>query len=306
MMVVYDTEDLFMNIQAYLRKEQSIVERYLKKYAGQRTEPKVLGEAMRYSLFAPGKRLRPILTMAVADLLKFPSKYVMPAACALEMIHVYSLIHDDLPAMDDDDLRRGKPTNHKVFGEGMAILAGDTLQAEAFRVLVKFTDRKKISAVQVLSVIEELGEACGTRGMAAGQAIDLQAEGKKIQLSALRRLHYLKTGMLLRGAVRIGAVLSGASEKELRALTRYAEHVGVAFQIQDDLLDVLGDTQVLGKKVGSDEKKHKSTYPALCGVRKAQQLLEREIKAAKSALDIFDEGTEVLLSIVDYIKERNK
>jgi len=238
--------------------------------------------------------------------LAFPSKSVMPAACALEMIHVYSLIHDDLPAMDDDDLRRGKPTNHKVFGEGMAILAGDTLQAEAFRVLVKYTDRKKISDAQVLAVVEELGEACGTRGMAAGQAIDLQAEGKKIQLSALRRLHYLKTGMLLRGAVRTGAILSGASEKELKALTRYAEHLGVAFQIQDDLLDVLGDTQVLGKKVGSDEKKHKSTYPALCGIEKAQQLLEREIKAAKSALDVFDGGTEVLLAIVDYIKERNK
>lgn len=294
-----------MELARYLKNKQRTVEQYLKKYIGSRTEPKVLGEAMCYSLFAPGKRLRPILTMAVADLLKFPSKFVMPAACALEMIHVYSLIHDDLPAMDDDDLRRGKPTNHKVYGEGMAILAGDTLQAEAFRVLVKHTDRKNVSAERLLSVIAELGDACGTQGMAAGQALDLLSEGKKIQLSTLRRLHYLKTGMLLRAAVRIGAILAGASKKELQSLTRYAEHLGVAFQIQDDLLDILGDTAVLGKKVGSDEKKNKSTYPALCGIEKARQLLDREISEAKKALDIFEGDTEVLLAIVDYIKERN-
>jgi geranylgeranyl diphosphate synthase type II len=295
-----------MELEVYLKARRKTVESYLRKYNSQRTEPKVLGEALRYSLLAPGKRLRPILTIAVAELLDFPVKYVMPTACALEMIHVYSLIHDDLPAMDNDDLRRGRPTNHKVYGEAIAILAGDTLQAEAFNVFVQRTDRRKVSSATMLRVIAELVEACGGRGMAAGQALDLQAEGKKIQLSALRRLHFLKTGMLLRAAVRVGAILAGADLKELRALTTYAEHLGVAFQIQDDLLNVLGDTGLLGKKAGSDQEHQKSTYPALCGIERSKQLLEKEISAAKKALSCFKHRAGTLKALSDYVKERNK
>ncbi len=241
-----------MNLKKYLGQKQRLVEKQLKKYFGKPTEPPILGRAINYSLLAPGKRLRPIIMMATAELFGLPEKYVLPAACAIEAIHVYSLIHDDLPAMDNDAIRRGLPTNHIVFGEGMAILAGDTLQAEAFRLIIAKSDRRRFTDRAVLNICNELALACGIKGMAAGQAIDLQSETKKIQLTALRRLHYLKTGMLLRAAVRIGAISAGVKGRDLAALTSYAEHLGVAFQIQDDLLDVLGNTKVIGSSLEED------------------------------------------------------
>ena len=295
-----------MQLKEYLRTKQKIVDKYLKKYMGQKTTPPVLGEAIRYSLLAPGKRIRPILMIAVTELLGGSAALAMPVACAIEMVHVYSLIHDDLPAMDDDDLRRGRPTNHKVFGEGLAILAGDTLQAEAFNLIVQRSDVKKLGAKKILMVIRELGDSCGIKGMASGQALDLQSENKKIKLTALRQLHELKTGRLIRGSVRIGAILAGANAQELKSLTKYAEHLGLAFQIQDDLLDEEGETRVLGKKAGADRRKGKATYPLLIGLAAAKKLLEKEIRAAKRALTGFGKKAGGLSALADYVKERRK
>ncbi|MFC1517048.1 polyprenyl synthetase family protein [Candidatus Margulisiibacteriota bacterium] len=290
-----------MNVELsnYLKYKEKIINDNLGKYVKAHSSAPSLSKAIRYSLLAPGKRIRPILTLAVADMFGKKNREVIPAACAIEMIHVYSLIHDDLPAMDNDDLRRGKPTNHKVFGEALAILAGDTLQAEAFGMLAKIKGNKLLN-----SIISELAYACGTNGMAAGQALDLQAENKKIKLNALYKLHSLKTGRLLRAAVRIGAILSGAKPRELKALTIYAESLGLAFQIQDDLLDVLGETNVLGKRAKADIKKNKATYPRLLGIEKTKVLLAKEIAVGKKALKIFGPKAKHLVELIDYVKER--
>ncbi|MBU0581264.1 MAG: polyprenyl synthetase family protein [Candidatus Margulisbacteria bacterium] len=295
-----------MELKKYLKKKQQLVNKYLKQYLNGSEYSSTLGKSIKYSLLAPGKRIRPILTIATAEMLGKSASLVIPAACAIEMIHVYSLIHDDLPAMDDDDLRRGKPTNHKIFGEAIAILAGDTLQAEAFNIIVQHSNINKIGTPRILAVIKELSNACGLKGMAAGQALDLQAENKKIKLKPLRLIHELKTGKLLQAAIRVGAIIAGARPKELTALTQYAESLGVAFQIQDDLLDVFGDTKTLGKKAGADLKKNKATYPKLLGIKKTQELLTKEINYARNALKIFGKKGIVLEKILEYVRERKK
>jgi len=259
--------------------------------------PERLVDAVRYSLFAGGKRLRPALALGAAELVGGDDTPALPAACALEMIHTYSLIHDDLPAMDDDDLRRGRATSHKVFGEGTAILAGDALLTMAFDVAAQ--------AKQV-GVIHEIAQAAGVAGMVGGQQIDLESEGKGLGLEALRHLHAYKTGALIRVSLRVGAILGGADAVQLNALTAYGEHLGLAFQIADDVLDVAGSEEALGKPVGSDAAKDKSTYPALVGLERARALGREAAASAVGALAPFGEEAAVFRALARYVVDRER
>lgn len=259
--------------------------------------PEGLLEAMRYSLLGGGKRLRPALALGTAELLTGDDTPAMPAACAIEMIHTYSLIHDDLPAMDDDDLRRGRPTLHKVCGEANAILAGDTLLTMAFDVAAEPGDAR---------VVREIAQAAGVRGMAGGQYLDLATEGRPATLEELQRIHARKTGALIRAAVRCGALLSRADSPALDALTAYAEHIGLAFQIADDILDVTGDEAALGKPVGSDAAKHKATYPAMLGLDESARLADEAMARALAALDAFGPEADNFRALARYIVARDR
>ena len=259
--------------------------------------PDALREAVCYSLFAGGKRLRPALALGAAEIVGGDDAVALPAACALEMIHTYSLIHDDLPAMDDDDLRRGRPTLHKAHGEALAILAGDALLTMAFDVLADTGD---------VRVVREVARAAGVAGMVGGQVIDLQSEGRSIGLDALRRMHAYKTGALIRVAVRSGAILAGADAAALAALTAFGEHVGLAFQIADDVLDVVGSEAALGKPIGSDAAKEKSTYPAVVGVERARALAEEAVAAAVDALSGFGPEADDFRALAHFIIDRDQ
>ena len=261
-----------------------------------------LGEAMEYSLMAGGKRMRPMLLMAAADAVGRKGTDFLIAACAMEMIHTYSLIHDDLPAMDDDDYRRGKLTNHKVYGDGMAILAGDALLTLAFEVVL----RQEADPAVKLAVVREFAIAAGQSGMVGGQAMDLEAEGQKIDMGTLQQLHMGKTGALFHAAIRSGAMLAGASEEELAALTTYADKFGLAFQITDDILDVTGDEALIGKPVGSDERNDKSTYVTLTSLEEARKLAEETVAEAVAALAPLGEKAGFLRELVEYLLKRNK
>ena len=261
-----------------------------------------LGEAMEYSLMAGGKRMRPMLLMAAADAVGRKGTDFLIAACAMEMIHTYSLIHDDLPAMDNDDYRRGKLTNHKVYGDGMAILAGDALLTLAFEVVL----RQEADPAVKLAVVREFAIAAGQSGMVGGQAMDLEAEGQKIDMGTLQQLHMGKTGALFHAAIRSGAMLAGASEEELAALTTYADKFGVAFQITDDILDVTGDEALIGKPVGSDERNDKSTYVTLTSLEEARKLAEETVAEAVAALEPLGEKAGFLRELVEYLLKRNK
>ena len=262
-----------------------------------------LADAMRYSLMAGGKRLRPILLMAAADALGENGDLYVTAGCAIEMIHTYSLIHDDLPAMDDDDLRRGRPTNHKIYGDGMAILAGDGLQALAFEVLMR---QPGASPDMLASLTREVAMAAGPCGMVGGQAIDLESEGKDISLDILRRMHMGKTGAMFRASVRCGAILAGASEAQLAALSDYADSFGLAFQITDDILDVTGSEAAIGKPVGSDERNSKSTYVTLTSLDEAKELAANAVKKSHEALGMFGTDADFLRKLATYLLERKK
>ena len=263
---------------------------------------KTLYDAMEYSLMAGGKRLRPMLLMAAADAVGGCGDDYIQAACAMEMIHTYSLIHDDLPAMDNDDLRRGKPTNHKVYGAGMATLAGDGLLTLAFEVLFR---QKEVPAETLLTVSKEIAEAAGPAGMVGGQALDLESEHKKIDIDTLRKMHTGKTGALFRAAIRSGAILAGARKPELECLTIYAEKFGLAFQITDDILDVAGEQDKIGKPVGSDIKNDKSTYVTLLSLEEAGRLAAQTVAEALSALSGMGDGADFLRSIVQYLVSRD-
>lgn len=262
-----------------------------------------LRASMAYSLMAGGKRLRPILLMAAADAVGADGTKFITAACALEMIHTYSLIHDDLPAMDNDDYRRGKLTNHKVYDEGTAILAGDALLTLAFTVILRQQD---VPAERLLRVVDETGRAAGAEGMVGGQMLDLEAENRRISMEELRRVHMGKTGALFRAALRCGAILAGASERQLAALTAYADHFGLAFQITDDILDVIGTAEDIGKPVGSDEKNHKSTYVTLTSLDEAQSLARQTVESAVDALHIFGDEAAFLRELVLYLVLRKQ
>ena len=286
------------------KKRQELVERALQEeLANTAILDEKLRESMAYSLMAGGKRLRPILLMAAADAVGVDGTRFLPVACALEMIHTYSLIHDDLPAMDNDELRRGKPTNHVVYGEGTAILAGDALLTLAFTVILR---QKDVSAEALLRVVDEISRAAGTEGMVGGQMLDLEAENRQISIDELRRVHMGKTGALFRAALRSGAILAGAAEDQLEALTAYANHFGLAFQITDDILDVIGTAEEIGKPVGSDEKNHKSTYVSLTSLEDAQDLARRTVQEAESDLYIFGERAAFLRELVGYLVNRKQ
>ena len=262
-----------------------------------------LAESMEYSLMAGGKRLRPILVMAAADAVGARGTDFVQAACGIEMIHTYSLIHDDLPAMDNDDYRRGKLTNHKVFGEALAILAGDALLTQAFEVILR---QQGVSAEVLVQVLKEMSIAAGPNGMVGGQVIDMLSEGKRISMEELRKMHMGKTGALFRAAIRSGAILGGASEAKLAALTTYADCFGLAFQITDDILDVVGDEAVIGKPVGSDERNEKSTYVTLTSLDEAKKLAADTVQQALEALEIFGDEAKFLRDLVKMLLERNK
>jgi geranylgeranyl diphosphate synthase type II len=294
-----------MNIKSYLAKKKSIVDKTLDKLVPPAKRfPASVHEAMRYSLFAGGKRVRPILAIAAAEALGAKTSGLLPLAGSLELIHTYSLIHDDLPAMDDDDFRRGRPTCHKVFGEAIAILAGDGLLNMAFEVLSDPRRTKTISANRLIAIIREVGIAAGVRGMVGGQVVDMESEGRDIDLPTLEFIHTHKTGVLIRASVRVGALYAKASEKRLKALTRYGEMVGLAFQIADDILDITGKQEETGKDVGSDLKKGKKTFPSFYGLE-GSRLRAREVAGkAINALQDFDRKADPLRELAQYIVNR--
>lgn len=283
---------------------KKLVEEHLKKELHDAAPlDETLEASMAYSLLAGGKRLRPILLMAAADAVGADGKKFVTTGCAIEMIHTYSLIHDDLPAMDDDDYRRGKLTNHKVYGAGMATLAGDALLTLAFEVMLR---QEGVSDAVRLSVVREMSRAAGKDGMVGGQAIDLESEGKAIPLERLRQMHLGKTGALFCAAIRSGALLAGADAAQLAALTQYAEAFGLAFQITDDILDVTGDEAAIGKPVGSDERNHKSTYVTLLSLERAQQMAEETVAQAVASLAAFGPEADFLRELVRYLLGRKQ
>ncbi len=267
-------------------------------------DPARVAEAMRYSLLAGGKRLRPILALAGAEAVGGDARAVLPFAAAVELVHTYSLIHDDLPAMDDDDLRRGRPTSHKVFGEATAILAGDALLTEAFSLMTSPEATRPFPPEDVLWAVRGLAEAAGRRGMILGQAMDISSEGERPPLERLEELHRRKTGDLLLFPILLGARLGGADREETEALERYGRAVGLAFQIADDLLDIEGDAAVLGKNPGSDEAARKATYPALLGVEESRRRARDLVEEAEKALERFGENAWPLRELSRYIVER--
>jgi geranylgeranyl pyrophosphate synthase len=266
------------------------------------TSPTKVHAAIRWSVFAGGKRFRPILLFAVGETFGAAPAQLSSAACALEMIHTYSLIHDDLPSMDDDDLRRGRATCHIRFGEATAILAGDALQTLAFKIV---SEDDSLSAEKRVRLIAEIANASGTpHGMVAGQACDLEAESLEVSPAELEQIHRLKTGALIKAAARCGAIIADASEAELAAVTNYAAQLGLLFQITDDLLDLSATAEMLGKTPGKDQRSQKATYPALYGVEATQKHLTDAHNSACSSLDALPRSTELLRTIADFISER--
>lgn len=268
-----------------------------------RTRPATIHKAMRYSLFAGGKRMRPALTLAAAAACGGREQDAMPLACAVECIHTYSLIHDDLPAMDNDDFRRGKPTNHKVFGEGVAILAGDALLTQAFEIAAQCRGWPRYSHAQV---IRELAVAAGSRQLVAGQVADLEAEGKKIPLADLRYIHERKTSALLSCAVRLGGMSANCTPRQLDALSRFGYYVGLAFQVIDDILDVTQTSEQLGKTAGKDTQAQKATYPAIVGLAKSRTIAQTLTARAFDALDDLRRPAPALRGLADYLLRRDR
>ena len=295
---------MHVNFKAEWKKRADLVEegllRELKKVPAY---DETLEKAMEYSLMAGGKRLRPVLLMAAADAVGKDGTAFLTMGCAIEMIHTYSLIHDDLPAMDNDDYRRGKPTNHKVFGDGIAVLAGDALLTLAFEVMLR---QEGAAPETLVTVVSEMSRAAGPYGMVGGQVLDLEGEGRRLDLAALRKIHMGKTGALFCAAIRSGAILAGAKEEELAALTLYAERFGLAFQITDDILDVTGDEAAIGKPVGSDVRYEKATYATLTSLEEAKKLAEDAVNEAVAALDIFGERAAFLRDLALFLLGRKK
>ena len=292
------------DLKQYLEARRLMVEEALEVVLPQQDGPENrVVEAMRYSLFAGGKRLRPILCLAASESVGGDLKAAMPAGCALEMIHTYSLIHDDLPAMDDDDLRRGKPTNHKVFGEAIAILAGDGLLTEAFVLLSDYNSLLPERAVQVIGVI---AEAASYRGMVGGQVVDILSQNKPADLETVQQMHSRKTAALIAAATESGALTGKGSEAQVAALARYGRAIGLAFQIADDILDIEGDTELLGKTTGADEARGKVTYPAAVGLERSRQTANEMVNDALAALEGFDDRANPLRSLANYIITRKK
>lgn len=292
-----------MTLAEYLKERIEMIDSALNKWVPADTvEPETIHKAMRYSLFAGGKRIRPILFMAAGDVIYREAPSIVDAAGTVEMIHTYSLIHDDLPALDNDDLRRGQPTNHKVFGEAMAILAGDALLTLAFQVLGSLSE---VGPERRSSLVLELASASGTvRGMIGGQVHDIEGEGKKPDALLLEKIHRAKTGALLRASVRMGAIYAGASAEELQALSEFGEHAGLAFQIVDDILDIEASSESLGKTAGKDLHQQKITFPAVYGLAESKRMAEEERQRAHAAVSRFGDRRLRLIEIADLIVDR--
>ncbi len=296
-------ESAKFDLSAYLKERQKLCETALDS-ALPMSYPDKIYESMRYSLLAGGKRLRPILCLATCEMTGGTIEMAMPTACALEMIHTMSLIHDDLPAMDNDDYRRGKLTNHKVYGEDVAILAGDGLLAYAFEYVA--TNTKNVPTERLLQVVARLARAVGAAGLVGGQVVDLESEGKPdISLETLNFIHNHKTAALLEACVACGGVLTGVSSEDLQRLSGYAQNIGLAFQIVDDILDITATQEQLGKTAGKDQKAQKVTYPKLWGLEESRTKAQQLIEAACAELDSFGEAAKPLIAIAQFIISRN-
>lgn len=296
------------DLSSYLFSKQKQINRTIDKIIDQTTNSSVVVSAMRHSLMAEGKRIRPVLCIAASQAVGGRTEDVLMAACALEMIHTYSLIHDDLPAMDNDDLRRGKPTCHIAFDEATAILTGDALLTLAFEILSSMEiDHVKINnALKWLRVINIIAKAAGYKGMIEGQIKDLAAEGNRIGLKDLEKIHALKTGALIEASISTGAVLGNGSFEQIQQLNIYAKNIGLAFQVIDDILNVEGDPAVMGKDVGTDQVREKSTYPSILGIEKSKEFAKKLVNNALQALDYFDNKSDPLRAIAHYIIDRKK
>ncbi len=294
-----------MDIKQYLEQKRQDVDRFLESVMPPESAPPAnLHKSMRYSLFAGGKRVRPILAIAAYEALGGSAPSILPLASSLELIHTYSLIHDDLPAMDNDDYRRGKLTNHKVFGEAMAILAGDALLTMAFDLVSRPELVDGLDPRAQVSVIQELAAGSGDVGMVGGQVADIEAEGKDIDLATLEGVHRWKTGKLIRASVRIGGIAGGTGAEQLNRLTAYAEDIGLAFQIADDVLNVTGTREELGKDANTDASRGKKTYPAFFGVDGARKLADERVASAIGHLKGFDRKADPLRELARYITAR--
>ena len=293
-----------VDLAAYLKDRRTLVDEALERVLpAEDVLPATVHRAMRYSVLAGGKRLRPILVIAGAEAVGGAAREVLPAACALELIHTYSLIHDDLPAMDDDDYRRGRLTSHKVFGEAVAILAGDALLTLAFKLVAE--NAALVRDPRVLrDVVAELADAAGTFGMVGGQVVDIESEGKTITPATLEYIHLHKTAALIRAALRVGALLAGGAPPAVEAIGDAGRDLGLAFQIVDDILDVEGSLEELGKTAGSDERKQKATYPALHGLEASRRQAKMLIERTKQRLEGFGARAVPLQALADYVVER--
>ncbi len=293
-----------MEFKQCLKEKASFVEKVLKEYM-----PKEEGyqntviEAMNYSLSAGGKRLRPILTLEACKIVGGNEDEAIPFAIAIEMIHTYSLIHDDLPALDNDDLRRGRPTNHKVYGEAMGILAGDALLNYAFEVMLAGSINKE-NPEKYLKAINEIAKGAGIYGMIGGQVVDVESENKQIEKEKLDYIHMNKTAAMMVGCMRAGATIGGANSEQMEEITKYAKNIGLSFQIVDDILDIVGDEAKLGKKVGSDIENHKSTYPSLLGLDKSKEIAHNLIDEAKKSIEKLSDDVDFLKGLAEYIIDR--
>jgi geranylgeranyl diphosphate synthase type II len=292
-----------MDLKAYLRSRQREIDRALDRYLPKANrKPGTLHRAMRYSLFAGGKRLRPILCLAAAEACRGSVENALPLACALECIHTYSLVHDDLPSMDNDNFRRGRPTCHKVFGEGIAVLAGDALLTIAFEIVSR---AKPARRYDMSSLLREISVAAGSQKLIAGQVADLEAEGKNVKRNRLQFIHENKTAAILRTSVRLGAMSANADAKKLSAITRFGQRLGLAFQIIDDILDVTQTSEILGKSAGKDVAAKKATYPAVIGLEKSRAEARRLTRQAHNALSVFSSSdAEPLHVLANYLLER--
>src|SRR6266567_192971 len=292
-----------MNLKAYLRSRRKEIDRALDYYLPKtNVKPATLHKAMRYSLFAGGKRLRPILCLAAAEACRGKVSNALPLACALECIHTYSLVHDDLPSMDNDDYRRGRPTCHRVFGDGIAMLAGDALLTIAFEIVSR---AKPARRYDMSTLLREIAVAAGSQRLIAGQVADLEAEGRDVKRDQLRFIHENKTAAILKSSVRLGAMSANADAKKLRAITQFGRGLGLAFQVVDDILDVTQTSEILGKSAGKDIAARKATYPAVIGLEKSRAEARRLTRQAHNALSIFsNRNAEALHALANYLLER--
>jgi geranylgeranyl diphosphate synthase type II len=296
------------DLSSYLFSKQKQINRTIDTLINQTSNSSVVVSAMRHSLMAEGKRIRPVLCIAASQAVGGRTEDALMAACALEMIHTYSLIHDDLPAIDNDDLRRGKPTCHIAFDEATAILTGDALLTLAFEILssIELNHIKINNALKWLRVINIIAKAAGYKGMIEGQIKDIAAEGNRIGLKGLEKMHALKTGALIEASISAGAILGDGSIEQIQQLNIYAKNIGLAFQVIDDVLNVEGDPAVMGKDIGTDQVREKSTYPSILGIEKSKEFAKNLVNSALQALDYFDNKSDPLRAIAHYIIDRKK